>query len=374
MELVFEDDDLRVVGTRFNSPRAVVTFSSLNEHVKPFGKDFLDRHEVPGIYFVAKWNHWWQPEGCRKGIEAAQVYLAATQPQTVMTYGSSMGGFGAAMASRRLGAQTVLMLAPQFSVDPQKPPHETRWRKEAGQIRFLHDDLAAEISPNARKIVIYDNMSPDQAHAELFGALPNTELFGTPWGGHAIGHFLLQTGMLQDLVLQALEGRLTYAGYRTEVRRRRRKAGNYWHQLGRAAQARRRDWSLGLLRRAAELRPSDAVIQLDYGNALLRARELEAALDVFSQTAELAENSPAPLRGLSITYRGLGRTDDAIASAELALSKRPDSTDLQRVLATALFAGKQYDRALDIITSTLQLEPGNAENARLRDRIRAQIA
>jgi hypothetical protein len=370
MDPIYEDEDVRVLGNRFGSARAVVTFSSLNEHERPFGKDFLDRHEVSGVYFVAKWNHWWQPEGCRTGAEAARLYLEALRPESVMTYGSSMGGFGAALHSRRLGAETVLMLAPQFSVDPAKPPHETRWKKEASRLRFLQDDLAEEISLTARKIVVYDPMTPDQAQAERFATLPRTELFKTPAAGHAIGHFLLQTKMLQDLVLTALEGRLRWADYRAQVRERRALSGNYWHQLGRAAQRRQHGFALELLGRGAALRPKDAAIQTDYGNALLRAKAYEEALVIFRLAAELVPDAPAPLRGQSLALRGLGRAEESVLAAEAAVSRRSGSPDLQRVLANALVAAGRLDRALEVMDETIAAEPNNAEN----DRLRGQIA
>ena len=374
MDPIYEDQDVRVLGSRFASSRAVVTFSSLNEHERPFGKDFLDRHEVPGVYFVAKWNHWWQPAGCRPAAQAARAYLDSLGPASVMTYGSSMGGFGAALHSRDLGADTVLMLAPQFSVDPAKAPGETRWKAEAGRLTFLHDDLTAQISRTARKILIYDPRTPDQAHADLFAAIPNTELFPTPAGGHAIGHFLLQTSMLQDLVLTALEGRLTWQGYRSLVRQRRRQAGNYWHQLGRAAQARGRACAVDMLHRGAELRPNDVVIQLDYGNILLRERAYEDALPVLMRAVELAPDAPAPRRALSIAFRGLGRLEEAVVAGEEALARRQGSTDLQRILVLALTAAGRHEQALGLITQTIAAEPQNGENTRIRDRVLAAMA
>ncbi|WP_209381257.1 tetratricopeptide repeat protein [Pararoseomonas baculiformis] len=359
---------------RFGSSRAVVTFSSLNEHERPFGKDFLDSREITGVYFVAKWNHWWQPEGCRWGVEAAQRYLAAIRPETLMTYGASMGGFGAALHSRSLMADTVLMLAPQFTIDPAKPPSETRWRTEASRLKFLHDDLAPQVSLSARKILVYDTLTPDRAHAELFARIPGTELFRTPAAGHAIGHFLLQAGLLQNLVLRALDGSLTGQGYRALVRERRALSGNYWHQLGRSAHVRRRGFTLELYRRAAALRPNDAVILLDYGNALLRERDAGQALEVFQRAAELAPQSAAPYRGLCHAYRAMGMLDEAVGAGEQAMRLRPQTTDLQRVLVTALLAAGRLERALEVITRTVELEPGLAQNIQLRDRVLARLA
>jgi len=366
---VYEDDDVKVIATKQPAAGCIVTFSSLNVHDQPFGRNYLEKSGISGVYFIAKWNHWWQPAGCRAAIAAAVQYMAASQPGPIMTYGSSMGGYGAALYSGRLDASTVLMLSPQYTPDPAKPPHETRWAKEAREITFLHDDMAAEISRTARKIVIYDTHDPDSRHAALFAAIPGTELFGTPFAGHPAGYFLLQTKLLQELVLGAYGGALDRHQYRDIVRRRRGESGNYWHRLGIAANRTNHPWGLDCLLRAVQARPSDAAILMDQANALLRARKFEEAILGFEKGVLLAPQAPAPLRGLSVSYRHLGDSRKAVAFGEAALALRPDSTDLRRVLVYALLMENAFGRAREIIRPAVAKEPDNVDNLRLLAKI-----
>jgi regulator of sirC expression with transglutaminase-like and TPR domain len=364
-----DDADIRVVATRHAAPGAIITFSSLNEHVRGFGQDFLDRQGISGVFCIAKWNHWYQPPGLRAALPAIRAHLASLPPGPRMTYGASMGGFAAALHSGRLDADTVLMLSPQFSNDPAKPPHETRWAREAARIRFEDDDILPAISRRARKFVVFDSAGEDTAHAALFAQVENTVLLPTPRAGHAMGHFLLQTRLLQDLVLRAFRGELDWPWYRAAVRRQRRLSGNYWRELARIARPRRPDLALECLGRAAALRPRDSAILNDYGNALLRAGWFETAAEIFRAAAAGIPEGPAPLRGLAFALHRLGRPAEAVEAAERALAFRPDSTDLQRVLAQMLAAAGETDRARAMAERLVEAEPEVAENRRLLARI-----
>jgi regulator of sirC expression with transglutaminase-like and TPR domain len=366
---LYDDADIRVVATRHATPGAIITFSSLNEHVRGFGQDFLGRQGISGVFCIAKWNHWYQPAGMRAALPAIRDHLASLPPGPRMTYGASMGGFAAALHSGRLEADSVLMLSPQFSNDPAKPPFETRWAREAAQIRFEDDDILPAISRRARKFVVYDSTGEDGAHAALFAQVENTVLLPTPRAGHAMGHFLLQTRLLQDLVLRAFRGELDWPWYRAAVRRQRRLSGNYWRELARIARPRRPDFALECLGRAAALRPRDPAILNDYGNALLRAGWFETAAEIFRAAAAGAPEGPAPLRGLAVALNRLGRPAEAVDAAERALALRPDSADLQRVLAEMLAAAGKTDRARAIAERLIEVEPEVAENRRLLARI-----
>lgn len=367
--LLHDDPDLRVIATRHPGPGVVITFSSLNEHERGFGRDFLDKQGISGIYWIARWNHWYQPPGCLAALPAVRAHLARLPPGPRLTYGASMGGFAAALYSQRLGADAVLMLAPQFSNDPSKPPFETRWAREAAAIRFADDDLLPAISRAARKFVVYDSTGQDARHAALFAQVPGTTLLPTPRAGHAMGHFLLQTRLLQELVLRAFRGTLDWAWYRAAVRRQRRISGNYWRELARAARPRREGFALECLGRAAALRPRDAAILTDYANALVRAGWIETAAEVFRSAAAAAPDLPAPLRGLAIALNRLGRPAEAAETARRALALRPDSTDLQRVLAQMLIAAGETEAAREVVARLLAAEPEAPENRRLRDRL-----
>lgn len=367
--ILYEDSDLQVELSDQGSSSCVVTFTSLNEHEKGFGQKFFDDASVSGIYFIARWNHWWQTEGCAKAVAAAAEALGRLAPHMTMTYGSSMGAFGAALYSQRLRADRVLMLAPQFSTDPAKPPYETRWAREAKRITFIDDDMAGSISPESQKFIVYDPRE-DAHQSNLFALVPNTTLLPIPFGGHNVSHFLQQSELLMPLVRQALGGSLEARSFRKQVRASRAMAGNYWHRLGLRLKPKRLNLALDCLRRAVTLRPRDAAIMLDLGTALVAAKRLVEAVPILRNAAQLAPDAPAPLRALSVAERLRGNNAESVDLAERALTRRPDSTDLQRVLVLALIASGQLQRAERMLDEMDDKNPDQkSDNVQVRNKL-----
>lgn len=366
---LFESADLRLVhqaGDRAGS--VVVTFSSLNMHDYPFGDVFFAKHGVQAYHFVATWNHWWQPASVREAVAALVRILAEAGHSRIVTYGSSMGAYGAAMYASELGAQAVLMLAPQWTADPARAPHEKRWAAEARQISFLHDDMGANISTAARKYLVYDPASEDRAHARLYGGVANTVLLPCPDGGHVIGHTLQQSDLLTGLVMEVLDGEIDLARWRDRWVQARRRSGRYWYELGKRAMRHRRP-ALGLscLSRAVELRPQEAAFQIDFGYALIKHQQFEQAINAFEAASGLVADHPAPWRGISMARRHLRQPQAAVTAAREAVSRRPRSTDLLRVLTNALIDAEQFGQAADTMLAALDMEPNNQENRRLLD-------
>lgn len=372
---IFESPDVRVVRHPGDGRHAcVVTFSSLNVHNNGFGDAFFAKHGVPAIHLIARWNHWWQPPSVRAAIVAVDEVLEYSGRPPVMTYGSSMGGFGAALYARDLGARNVLMLAPQWSANPATPPHEKRWATEAKRIDFVHDDLASRLSPDAQKYLVFDPASLDAPHAAMFAMAPRTTLLPCVDGGHVIAHTLQQAGLLTDLVFSAMAGSLDVPGWRALWRDKRRKAGRFWYELGlRAARHRRPALSLHCLDTATSLRPQEVVFQLDYAYALLKRKQVDRSVEVFTAATNLSPDHPAPWRGLSIARRVQRQHRFAVEAAERGLALRPTSGDLRRVLTQALIEAGENGRALDAILPAVQAEPANADNRRLFDRARAAL-
>lgn len=380
LTLLFESADVRLVhqaGDRSGS--VVITFSSLNIHDHPFGDVFFAKHGVQAYHFVATWNHWWQPASVREAVAALVRVLAEAGHSRIVTYGSSMGAYGAAMYAGAFGAQAVLMLAPQWSADPARAPHEKRWAAEAKEISFLNDDMRANISTVARKYLVYDPASEDRAHATLYGRVPNTFLMPCPDGGHAIGHTLQQSDLLTGLVMEVLDGEIDLARWRDRWVQARRRSGRFWYELGkRAMRLRRPALGLSCLSRAVELRPQEAAFQIDVGYALIKHQRFEEAIKAFEAASDLVPDHPAPWRGMSMARRHLRQPQAAVTAAREALSRRPRSTDLLRVLTSALIEAEQFGQAADTIMAALDMEPNYQENRRLLElavtRLRAKLA
>jgi hypothetical protein len=128
--ILFECDDFEVIFQPGRTDMLLVTFSSLgmfsptgswaNGHVF-WGRALVEKWGCSGIGFVARHRNWFcsdhMPAACQVVKERAAAY------GTVISYGSSMGGYAALRWAREVGAGTAVAFAPQFSIDPAVVGH-----------------------------------------------------------------------------------------------------------------------------------------------------------------------------------------------------------------------------------------------------------
>ena len=372
-EVVFSSADVEVRHSHLNSDMCFVTFTSLGRaHVHGFGERFLQPRGVSAFHFVSKWDHWYQPASVRQGAEIVKALIRQHGYSRVVTYGASMGGFGAAAFSGVLEADAVIMIAPQYTIDSTKPPYERRWIPEARKIEFLFDDLAHQIRPEARKTVVFDPYSLDRPHAELFAQAPNTEQLHIPFGGHTPGRVLLHCGLLQDMTLQLATGTFDKVAFYAQLHRGRRKSNEWWSVLSDHAQRRRPDAKgertsrLSFAYKAAEeamrLAPAEATQVIQGVYLLGRLGRAEEALALARRAVEMKPDHPAPWRALSLASRLNRAYGPSIEAARKAVSLRRNDADLQRVLVECLLHAKQYDDAVPEARRAIELDPKYAQS------------
>lgn len=251
-----------------------------------FGQAFLRKAGISALLVTASWNHWFQvPEA---DAAAAAMARVCARFRRVVTYGSSMGGYGAALFSRRLGADQIIALSPQFSIDAAKVPGETRWREDAARITFRNDDMAAGLRPDVPLTLFYDPLIGDRAHAERLLALsarPNPVV--VPFGGHPVGGFLRDARVLGRLITEAIHGPLDAAAARRLIRASRREVPAYWSNAGIVLARRDPAASVAAAERAVALAPEDAEMTFRLANALARAGCADRAADAFAAARRL---------------------------------------------------------------------------------------
>ena len=142
--------------------------------------------------------------------------------ERVVFYGASMGGYAAAAFSPAAPGADVVAISPQSTLDKALVPWETRY-KVAWDRDFTgpYGD-AAEVSRSARRVsILYDPYEPlDAGHVARFTHANVTRL-RTPLLGHRLGSSLNQMGILSPVILGALSGKLTEAGFYRLLRARR---------------------------------------------------------------------------------------------------------------------------------------------------------
>jgi tetratricopeptide (TPR) repeat protein len=126
------------------------------------------------------------------------------------------------------------------------------------------------------------------------------------------------------------------------------------HQQGQHAEA------AALVRRAVNLRPEDAALQLNLGNALKALGQIDDAIEQFRNALTLAPSFPMAHYNLGNAYASLGRHEDAADAFERSLRLQPDDASSHNNLGNALHALGRHTEAVASFRRALELRPGHA--------------
>lgn len=146
--------------------------------------------------------------------------------ERVIFYGASMGAYGALAFSAAHPGSDVVVFSPQTVLDKSLVPWETRYRVAWDADWSDHYGDAAKTVRAARRVsLFYDPYSPlDAGHIKRLSG-DNLHHYRAPFLGHRLGSSMQQMGILQPLVLSAMEGTLTgpefYKALRTRTGFRR---------------------------------------------------------------------------------------------------------------------------------------------------------
>ena len=126
------------------------------------------------------------------------------------------------------------------------------------------------------------------------------------------------------------------------------------HQQGRHEEA------ADLVGRAVALRPNDAALQLNLGNALKALGRLEGAIERFRNALTLAPEFPLAHYNLGNAYAQVGRHEDAVGAFERSLRLQPNDASTYNNLGNALHAMGRSEEAIAAFSRALALRPGHA--------------
>jgi tetratricopeptide (TPR) repeat protein len=316
--------DLTVAG---DESTLVVTFPASGSHISlddsGFGAHFLQKERISAVVFTASWSHWFQTPEFDAALENART--VAARFRRVVTYGSSMGGYAAAAASKTLGAHAVVSISPQYSVDPAKVPWERRYQNWARKISagcgFRRDDLTQLLNPTAELHLSYDPMlENDRLHAEALLALSQVpRVLLAPFSGHPTGRMLLGSGVLKPWVLGAFRGE-PGGEARSILRTARRGQPLWWAYVARRAYRSRPELALSAARHARALAPDHP---------------------------EVAAISALPLSAC-------GAVQEALVASEVACAAKPRNPKYRFRYAQLLDAVGRYEEAAAAFGSAAQ--------------------
>ena len=246
--LVFEGQGL-VVYARFQDSEGpvVVTFNGRGD-TKPNregqGEAFFDKYKISSVHFISTDNHWWQSVDFEAGLKVVKALLEGRGIKDIVTYGSSMGGYGALAASGVLNAIRVIAITPQFTVDPEIVPWDRRFIKDARKLTFIYDDLALHMAQTDIVIISDPFFEVDQRHVNMIGDLRPIRQLSVAFAEHFVAPAVVDCGLLSQTILGLVLGELDFKWFRNALRKARGKswcilagASRFQHRKGRLRSA-----------------------------------------------------------------------------------------------------------------------------------------
>ncbi|MBW6507464.1 MAG: hypothetical protein K0B00_12025 [Rhodobacteraceae bacterium] len=206
----------------------VVTFDNLDiamnkrEERRPWGFQFIEKQGWSMLGVMAGGWTWYRDPWVASEFDrlAAEGFFA--QFERVVFYGASMGGYAACAFSAACPGADVVAISPQSSLSRALVPWESRYKVAWDSDWSGPYGDAAEASKLARRVsILFDPYEPlDAGHAARFTA-PNAVKLRAPLLGHRLGSSLNQMGILNPIILAALNGSLTEADFYQRLRARR---------------------------------------------------------------------------------------------------------------------------------------------------------
>lgn len=325
-QFAYDGDHVRVRVNDHGGDVVVVTFTYRQKSEPEFGfaEEALSRLGVSNVAVISRGPHWWQTDDMGPAMEAVRASEPFKRAGRVVTYGSSMGGYGALRWSAHLQANEVVAVSPQYSLDPSKTPFEKRWRDALAAIdHFGRDDMSGGLSRDARVAVLYDpRLSAEAAHVELLGRLRSIDEIRAPFLGHGILLSLKEAGNLGRL-LRIVAGGYSASAMRQLIRDSRANSLVYTRGLANAALNGRRprpvlgrqlvNKGLALMSAGATSGP---ILDARMYNLAAQNEMQQGATDVaarlYQQAADVSPKTADAYRGFRDFHTHLGDPDKAL--------------------------------------------------------------
>lgn len=212
-----------------NSEACVVAFAPKTKsyrrpvHERPgWGTTFLAKRGVSAIHVKSGEACWYRKPQLEQFFQDACASGLFDRFQKVMTYGGSMGGFGALSFAGLTKSKAVLSINPQVNLGPSVRDWETRFKSAMKQ---NWDDHLCEIDEQIQNVelpvVVYDRYHfEDRKQVDLVKSDHLVRL-NVPFLGHQMPAHLLEMRVLNDLFSQCLAGELDRHSFYAGIRSRR---------------------------------------------------------------------------------------------------------------------------------------------------------
>ncbi len=193
-----------------------ITFDNLDiamnkrDDRRPWGFSFIEKQGWSMMGVMANGWTWYRDPWVIEQFEELRDSGFFQRFRRVIFYGASMGGYAALVFNQVCPGAEVVAFSPQSTLDKTLVPWETRYKSAWGyDYSGPYGDAAHTTAKANRVSLFYDPYQPlDRGHIDRLSG-DNLVHLRCPFFGHRLGSMMQQMGVLQPLVLRAMEGELT---------------------------------------------------------------------------------------------------------------------------------------------------------------------
>ncbi|CUH78546.1 hypothetical protein [Tropicibacter naphthalenivorans] len=213
LEHIPTEPPLEIKLWRGTSDKLVVVFSGVGETAAEppdieFFRSATEDKQNNALFVSDHDRTWLNGDGMAEQIvDAIDQAQADTGARELHLMGNSMGGTMALLLKDKVPAKTVLSLTPQYSVDPEIIPEETRWMRFRNHIKtFRYREIFLRKTPGQEVFIVHGGTEDELRHAERFDAVDGVKHFILPDYNHKLSQRLKRKGQLDALISAALNG------------------------------------------------------------------------------------------------------------------------------------------------------------------------
>ena len=322
-----------------------------------FSQSFLVQQKISAIHILGRGDDWYQYEDIFDAAEIVRGAVAGAERR--LAYGSSMGGYAGLRLATAIGANAVLALSPQWTVDPRLVPWETRWGQDARRIEW-RKEFRRPLRCDCRPVLVFDpRLSLDLRHISLIAGDTPSTLVPVPYGGHPVSTFLAEVGLLGTILKDVLNDRFCENSAAAEIRKRKSTSFVYLGTMAERQPAWRPKIAVNLARLAAAASPSVSLGTLSLARVLAKVGEYEQALALHRDIIAAMGRIPLYLVPFAETLLLSNQHAEAVAVANEVIGALPNVAHLRNWRANILWTTGAHCQAIAEQKIAISLDPGD---------------
>lgn len=199
--VIYNGSDITVLFDYVSNDGVVFSFSGFGAYKTEkhaYADGFIQKLGLSAVFFLANHDHWWQSSELDEAIEIANIHTALIHKR--ISYGQSMGGYGALLASKKLKS-LALVTAPQTCISNPLIPLHPVWKENISRFPLIRDDIAECVEQNLGTIVLYDNLcNLDKKHFDYIANKKGVIGIRVSFGTHYIPKVLSEMRIFSQII------------------------------------------------------------------------------------------------------------------------------------------------------------------------------